>query len=87
MKSIDDRTMQQRLYDILKMNIKLARANNELNTITSDTFTSFEEATRSIDEYKQKDYEEEIFGARGLHGGSFGACVRWQSVYLSLPRL
>ena len=60
MKSIDDRTMQQRLYDILKMNIKLARANNELNTITSDTFTSFEEATRSIDEYKQKDYEEEI---------------------------
>ena len=60
MKSIDDRTMQQRLYDILKMNIKLARTNNELNTITSDTFTSFEEATRSIDEYEQKDYEEEI---------------------------
>ena len=60
MKSIDDRTMQQRLYDILKMNIKLARANNELNTITSDTFTSFEEATRSIDEYKQKDYEKEV---------------------------
>lgn len=60
MKSIDDRTMQQRLYDILKMNIKLARANNELKTITSDTFTSFEEATRSIDEYKQRDYEAEV---------------------------
>ena len=60
MKSIDDRTMQQRLYDILKMNIKLARVGNKLNTITSDTFTSFEEATRSIDEYKQKDYEKEV---------------------------
>lgn len=60
MKSINDRVMQQRLYDILKMNIKLARQNNELNKITSDTFTSFEEATRNIDKYKQNDYEEMI---------------------------
>ena len=60
MKSINDRVMQQRLYDILKMNIKLARQNNELNKITSDTFTSFEEATRNIDGYKQNDYEEMI---------------------------
>ena len=60
MKSINDRVMQQRLYDILKMNIKLARQNNELNKITSDTFTSFEEATRNIDKYKQNDYEKMI---------------------------
>lgn len=60
MKSIDDKTMQQRLYDILKMNIKLARANNELSTITPETYKSFEEATRNIDEYNQQEYEKEL---------------------------
>lgn len=60
MESINDRVMQQRLYDILKMNIMLARRKDELNKITSDTFTSFEEATRKIDGYKQNDYEEMI---------------------------
>ena len=60
MKSIDDKTMQQRLYDILKMNIKLARTNNKLNTITADTYNSFEEATRNIDEYNQQEYEKEV---------------------------
>ena len=60
MKSIDSRTMQQRLYDILKMNIKLARTNNKSSSITSDTYNSFEETARNIDEYDQQEYEKEV---------------------------
>lgn len=60
MKSIDARTMQQRLYEVLKMNIKLAKSNDELSAITSETFDNFEEVTKNIDSYDQKDYEQQI---------------------------
>jgi len=60
MNNIDDNTMQHRLYDILKMNIKLAKQRNELNDVPAETFESFEQVCRKIDSFNHETYESEL---------------------------
>ena len=58
MENIDNQTMQERLYNILKMNIKLTKKNKL--KIDQDTLDNFREVAKKIDEFKQKKYEESI---------------------------
>lgn len=58
MENIDNQIMQERLYDILKMNIKLTKKNKL--KVSQDTLDSFREVTIKIDEFNQKEYEGKI---------------------------
>ena len=58
MENIDNQTMQERLYNILKMNIKLTKKNKL--KVSQDTLDSFREVTIKIDEFNQKEYEGKI---------------------------
>ena len=58
MENIDNQTMQDRLYSILKMNIKLTKKNKI--KISQDTLDNFREVAIKIDEFNQKKYEEKI---------------------------
>ena len=58
MENIDNQIMQERLYNILKMNIKLTKKNKL--KVSQDTLDSFREVTIKIDEFNQKEYEGKI---------------------------